>query len=552
MNENDPHTFSDLVYYLSREQYGEMPMFKRRYSQEPQHTTTYNNYDSDLDFFWKYQMNHMFNRYLGWNFLGKESFEQDSGVNPVKFFGVPLILALLGLMFHFRKDWKMASIWLAMFIIMGYLIAYYQVQQEPQPRERIYFYGGAFFTFAVWISIGLRELIDMIFNSAKSKTVAQASAVLLLIFSIIFVPGIMYSKNKFTHDRSKNWLPWDYAYNILQSCPQNAILFTCGDNDTFPLWYLQDVDSVRTDVRIANLSLINTNWYPKQLKNTTHYGNEKVAMSFTDAQLDKLMPKEWNPTVISLPVPLEVFQQFGVKDTALLSAGKISFTMPAGMTYGKTGYTRNQDMLVRDIIENNKWKRPICFAITCGSDSKIGLSDYLRLEGMVERLVPFKKKENAYKLVEPELTKQQLFNENPSQDRKYKPGFKYRGLKDPGIFYDDNMERSIAGYRKAFITLATYYLDTEKDTINCNVALNKMDEFISKEVVKVDVMNAYLLMNLYYTLNNNKYIEYAQDIEKYLMGMLAKNQNTRGVSSELQRIRDIIQGKQKPDKTFDE
>jgi hypothetical protein len=276
MNENEPNDFPELVSYLNRDQYGDFPEFKRRFATEPHQQVVYNNYSSDLDFLWKYQMDHMFHRYLFWNYIGREGWEQDMGVDWKQLFGIPFLIGLLGIYYHFKKDWKMAAVFMIMFIFQGYLTAFYQNQQEPQPRERDYFYVGAFFVFSIWIGLGIKGLVDMLQEKVKSQSLARAMAYGVIVLGIIFIPFNMARANWFTHDRSRNWVPWDYSYNMLQSCAPNAILFTNGDNDTFPLWYLQDVEGIRRDVRIANLSLINTPWYIKQLKNTEPYGSPKI------------------------------------------------------------------------------------------------------------------------------------------------------------------------------------------------------------------------------------------------------------------------------------
>jgi hypothetical protein len=272
MNEDDPRTFSGLVTYLNREQYGEFPIFKRRWSSEPQHQATFANYSSDLDFAWRYQMDHMFNRYVEWNFIGRESTVQDTGVEWGQLFGIPFFVALLGLYYHFRNDWKMASVFLILFVLMGYMITFYQNQQESQPRERDYFYGGAYFVVAVWIALGMRGLLDLIGGALNGSPAARPVISVALLAGFLMIPGRMAQTNFGTHDRSKNWVPWDTAYNLLQSCQPDAILFTNGDNDTFPLWYLQDVEGVRRDVRTVNLSLVNTNWYIRQLKHLEPFG----------------------------------------------------------------------------------------------------------------------------------------------------------------------------------------------------------------------------------------------------------------------------------------
>ena len=184
-------------------------------------------------------MNHMYNRYLLWNYAGRESTVQDSGVDGSEFFYIPFIFGLLGTYFHFRKDWKMAPVFLMMFIFLGWLTAFYQNQQQPQPRERDYFYVGAFFVYSLWIGIGARGLIDIIKEKFAESNLAKPFMVAVILFGIILVPFNMLYSNYFTHDRSRNYVPWDYSYNLLQSVAPNSILFTNGDNDTFPLWYLR-------------------------------------------------------------------------------------------------------------------------------------------------------------------------------------------------------------------------------------------------------------------------------------------------------------------------
>ncbi len=269
MNENHPRSFAQLITYLNREQYGDFPMFQRRWSAEPEKAGIYSKYSSDLDFFLKYQMNHMFQRYVAWNFIGRISHDQDAGVDWKKLFGIPFFMGLFGLYTHFRKDWKMASIFLMTFVLMGYLITYYQNQQEPQPRDREYFYCGAYFVFALWIALGIKGLLDLIQEKLAQPSLAKPAFFGVLVLSSLFIPLRMLQINYATNDRSKNWVPWDFAYNMLQTCEPDAILFTQGDNDTFPLWYIQDVAGVRRDVRIVNLSLVNTSWYIMLMKGTS-------------------------------------------------------------------------------------------------------------------------------------------------------------------------------------------------------------------------------------------------------------------------------------------
>jgi hypothetical protein len=327
MNENEPKTFTEVESYLNREQYGDFPTFKRRFATEPHQMGVYSNYSTDLDFFYTYQMNHMMTRYLLWNYVGREGWTQDEGANVAPFndignifgrvfavnfdgsvehslFGIPFLIGLLGIYFHFRKDWKMASVFMIMFILMGYLTAFYQNQQQPQPRERDYFYVGAFFVYSIWIAFGVRGLVDLAQEKIKSVSVKNAAVAGILLIFFILIPVRMLQANYFTHNRSNNWVPWDYSYNLLQSCEPNAVLFTNGDNDTFPLWYLQDVEEVRRDVKIVNLSLLNTPWYIRQLKFNDPYGVGTVNIRLNETQITQLRPVQWEPRNVSINIPV--------------------------------------------------------------------------------------------------------------------------------------------------------------------------------------------------------------------------------------------------------
>ena len=527
MNENEPNNFTELVKYLGREQYGDFPTFKRRFATEPHQQVVYNNYSSDLDFFYTYQMNHMKTRYLLWNFAGREGWSQDQGANIAPFnaignvfgkiigvnfagdvkdslFGIPFLLGLIGIYFHFRKDWKMAAVFMIMFILMGYLTAFYQNQQQPQPRERDYFYVGAFFVYAVWIAIGVRGLIDLALMKIKGDALRKAAVYGILAFGIVLVPVRMLQANYFTHDRSNNWVPWDYSYNLLQSCAPNGVLFTNGDNDTFPLWYLQDVEGVRRDVKVVNLSLLNTHWYVRHLKNNDPYNVGTVNIRIPDSRINErdLRPVQWTPQQINIPAPNEsqlraiddLKQQFNIQDSSLLQEGKITWTMNPTLTFGNIQAVRVQDLMVREIIEANNWQRPIYFAVTCADDSKIGMHDYLRMEGMAFRFVPERRKPGV-EFIEPDILQAQLI-ENPGYSRDYQPGFKFRGLNDPSIFLDDNHKRMTMNYRNSFLRMTLYYLNTGKNDLAVQT-LDMMEETMPRWNIEMEYGLLYEIGTLY-------------------------------------------------------
>jgi hypothetical protein len=518
MNENAPVNFTEMLTYLNREQYGDFPTFKRRFSPETHQQGIYTNYSSDLEFLWKYQMNHMMTRYILWTYGGREGWTQDDGVNiwpfngvgnllgkafDLKFagdahnsmYGIPFLIGLIGLFYHFRKDWKMATAFLFLFIFVSYLFAFYQNQQEPQPRERDKFYACMGFAYAIWIGLGARGILELILDKLPSINLRKPLAAVALLLLFIFVPGRMLVANYHEHDRSKNWLPWDFAYNMLQSCAPNAVLFTNGDNDTFPLWYLQDVEGVRRDVRIANLSLINTSWYIKQLKYDTPYGTPAVDIQIPDDEIEKIQPVQFETQAYSIDVPKEVYKQFGVTDTASINSGKVTFKMSPTLGQGDVQGIRAQDIMVREIVMRNNWRRPIYFAVTCSEDCKVGLGNYLKLEGLCFRLTPGKNNSESTS-VNIDITRKCLFNEDSGYSKTYSPSFKFRGVADPSVFYDENMGRMVQSYRGSFMRLAIAY-ESLGQYDKCIEALNRMEKLIPYAKVKFEDRLLYNIANIY-------------------------------------------------------
>lgn len=551
MNENDPRNFSQLVSYLNREQYGDFPMFKRRWDSQPEKRTTFTQYSSDLDFFWRYQMDHMFNRYVFWNFIGRESFDQDAGVSWKGLFGIPFLVGLFGLYFHFRKDWKMASVFLLLFVFMGYLIAFYQNQQEPQPRDREYFYPGAYFVFALWVTLGIRGIIDLI-QQHLTATHARSATIGMLACTTILIPGRMLQVNYFTHDRSKNWVPWDYSYNILQTCERNAIIFTNGDNDTFPLWFLQDVEGIRRDVRVVCLSLANTPWYMLQLKGKPYYPEaQSVAMSLPDSRIQQLSVVAWEPRKEEIPVPPEVFRRFGVTDTSVINRGQIDFTMNNTLQFGDTKAVRMQDIVVRDIIMTNQWKRPIYFAVTCSPDSKIGLDDYLWFEGLAWRFEP-KKVSQQDQGVNLGHLEANLFNEPQGFSKTPQRGYKWRGLADPSVFFDENTTRLTINYRSAFINLALYESNVAQDTAKGIAALNRMEEIMPRSKIPMGWELESFVASIFFRLHQmDKFNQLADEIEPVCRQLIESGQvNMSSYNNPYRALLDIYDERKEYGKTL--
>ncbi len=565
MNENEPKDLNSLISYLGREQYGEAPNWPRRYHSNDEYYTRhyvkkdekgeyiygpwtpprreevrckdgngilvpkFDNPDfmGEMTFLWKYQINHMYLRYFFWNFVGRTSDLQDARaalvvskaenekINylngykdqfPIQFYALPLILGLIGLIFHFYRDPKMAFIYLIMFLLMGVLTAIYQNQQEPQPRERDYFYAGSFFVWCLWIGMGAYGLIRGLGEKRKLPVPVIAG---ILAGATLLVPVNMAVGGWKIHSRAGNYLPFDYSYNILQSTEENAIIFTNGDNDTFPLWFLQDVAGVRRDVRIVNLSLGNTLWYVDQLKNREPWGAEKIPLTFSD---DSLQVKESDSKAlsydfglaqnVSIPVKKEILAQY-TDDQEYINNGRFDFTFygkPYGERDGQQFYLyRVQDKVVLEILKQVRFERPIYFSVTVGPDAFGGLDAFFRSEGMAMRVCPVRQKGGKGESIDPEIMEACLMNVDNSNDYSTTPkyGFKFRSLNDNSVYYDEVHRRLMITYRTLFISYANYALQTMQDKDKCIAILDQMNNNISTKIFPLGYEVEYNLAQLY-------------------------------------------------------
>lgn len=442
IDENNPETIENFVSYLNREQYGDHSITDR--TKVWKESPNGKRYTSSGDFFWNYQINKMYVRYFMWQFAGMAENQRDW--SPNQFFMIPLLLGMIGIYWHFKNDPKHALAVMALFFMTGLAIILYLNQPDPQPRERDYSYVGSFFAFSIWVGMGFAGLIELIRGKdAWKKEVPLALTGVVFAVLLIASPIQLLAKNYNMHDRSGRYIAWDYSYNMLQSCEPNALLFTNGDNDTFPLWYLQEVENVRTDVRIVNLSLLNTGWYIKQLRDL----EPKVPVAFTDAEIDRLGLVPWKKREISVPVP----KSYGESETAefknrfsdfsISTPDKITFTVKPALNtpYGKV--LRVQDYMILNIIHANKWRKPIYFAVTVAKSNMLDeLQTYMRMDGLALKLVPFQNWKISPDNLEKNLTQV----------------YKYRGLQDAGIYFDGNIKGLLQNYRTAYLQLAEYYM----------------------------------------------------------------------------------------------
>jgi hypothetical protein len=488
-------------------------LIPRLYSYEPDQIANYKKWvdiqdgvkptmGQNLGFMFRYQMGHMFWRYFMWNFVGRESDIQQAGVvtpfSPSKstlparigespahnnFLALPLILGLIGLFFQSRRDSKDAWVTGLLFIMTGLAIVFYLNQPPREPRERDYTFTGATFAFCIWIGLGVLGLAELFGKVVKADGLRAG----LALAAGLLIPGIMAAQGWDDHDRSDRYNSVDSAKNLLNSCAPNAILFTNGDNDTFPLWYAQEVEGVRTDVRVAVLSYLNTDWYIAQMKRRAYksqpfpisMGPESYAQGTND-----MLPYAANPAVQSvnlkqflqlistnnpllqvqyqeggpsmnsfptpnffLPIDTAAVKKLGIipKDREKQLVGQMEWSM------GKRAIEK-KNLVILDMIATNNWQRPIYFSSTVAPQDYMNLQPYFQLEGMAYRLLPLKDPNYDPRggdegFVEKDLTYERLFKE-----------FSYRGLTNANIFYDENNLRFPANYRDKFARLANAYL----------------------------------------------------------------------------------------------
>ncbi|ENA1794839.1 DUF2723 domain-containing protein [Flavobacterium psychrophilum] len=406
----------------------------------------------NLTFMVQYQFGYMYWRYLMWNFVGRQNDKQGeyttldgnwlSGINVLDairlgsqenlpatwqnnkarntYFFLPFIIGLIGFFFHIKKDIKSFYVVLALFLFTGIALKIYLNERPFEPRERDYALVGSFYVFAIWIGIGVYAIFDFL----KSYIQPKIAAPIVITACFFAAPILMATQNWDDHDRSGKYTAVSSARAYLDSCDKNAILFTIGDNDTFPIWYLQEIEGYRTDVRIVNTSLLMTDWYIDQMK-AKAYESEPVPISFShkdyvDGKRDYLVFDQKTEERLDVK---EFFDFVSSDDPRTLiemkNGQKIQFypSNKIRIPVNKNNVITNKivspkyndsivpyidvdikgdalyknRLMMLDIVRNNNWKRPIYFSPGAfADDDYIWMKDYLQLNGMVYKLVPVK------------------------------------------------------------------------------------------------------------------------------------------------------------------
>jgi len=504
----------------------------------------------NLKFFFSYQVNFMYWRYFMWNFSGRQNDIQGSGeinngnwitgINAIdkhlvgdqtnlpsemennkghnKYYMLPLLLGLLGLFFQAMSgDKGIQGFWVTFFLFFmtGLAIVLYLNQTPLQPRERDYAYAGSFYAFCIWIGLGVPALVK-----GLRKVLPETPAAIVVSLLCLYVPYLMASENWNDHDRSNRYTARDFAHNYLMSCDKNAILFTNGDNDTFPLWYVQEVEGIRTDVRVCNLSYLQTDWYVDQMRRPYYdsdalpinwtksmYSNGKRDIAriikLTDDSISLQMALDWiktdDPRYKKVPgyeetldfIPSEkIFLNI---DTSEIIANKYLDKKYSGIMLpqlminlkGK-GYLGKQEMMILEMLNENKWKRPIYYAVTVEESQFLGLKSSFLQEGLAYKVAPLKSLNG-----EPTINSEKMYDLMINK-------FRWGNVKNPSVYLDENNLRMCRTHRHFLVALANTLYNEKKFEMAENT-LDRCLEEMPLETVPANYSNMDMA-NLYYKL----------------------------------------------------
>ena len=570
-------------------------LFPRMWSSDSRHISFYKSYMGNgghvvrgaehkkptffqnLAFFFDYQMNWMYWRYFMWNFAGRQNDVHspspgdpfignwESGItfldnfrlgdqsaapgylkdNPAKnhYYMLPLLLGLVGLFFQFGRDKRGCWLTFLMFFMTGIAIVVYLNQPPFQVRERDYAYAGSFYSYSIWIGLAVAAVYSWLEERLKGKEAVAASAVTVLLLG---VPVLMAAENWDDHDRSNRYTAVEMAKNYLNSVGPNGVLITHGDNDTFPLWYAQEVENVRTDVRIANTSLLGTDWHIDQMKYAMNesapldltvgpkqylygtnefvyiYDTRDTAFLLSDVMRIFKHPEAKLPLTggkmvdyimsrkFIIPVNKENVLKYGILDEkyADMIPDQITLTIPKDKSY-----LTKPELFMLDLLSNYQWDRPINL-LSMGGDINVGLKDYLMYEGFSYKFVPIKNKMKSTEIgfADPE----DLYN-------KMKNVFTWDALKRTDYFVDYQNFYTFCGVlsqRQIFVNVAKEMLKIG-DSARAVEMLDMCQEAVPAENYPLDMTylgfsNEYMVIDMIETYYNAGAADKALDLSRRL------------------------------------
>jgi len=499
-------------------------------------------FGENLRFFLSYQVGHMYFRYFMWNFSGRQNDIESqgepengnwiSGINfidnprlgnqsnlPVsrenpahnKFYMLPLLLGIAGLFYHMRKSKNDTWVVFLLFLMTGIAIVIFLNQYPLQPRERDYAYAGSFYAFTIWIGLGVMGIIEFIQDKLKKQSIFIAGAVVLATF--ILVPGIMARQGWDDHNRSGKYAAHDFAVNYLKGCDQNSVVITFGDNDTFPLWYVQEVEGFRTDIRVVNHMLASGHWYVQQMFSKV-YESDPLPFILAKEQynngINNYIPVYEHPSLEDKYTELNELINFvameddrtklsisGNKKINYMPSRKVRLTVDSSkciengivppemadqiVPYIEWDIRQNalykNDLAILDFLASNNWERALYTANPSSLNGFLDIDQYFHQEGMVYKFIPVKA-DNYY---------QGIGGVNPDKTYEIFTNCRWGNLNDPKVSVDRESARNVRLPRQNYLRAAETFLSRgEKEK-----AVNLLDtciHFFPDNKVPYDMM----------------------------------------------------------------
>ncbi len=538
-------------------------------------------FGENLQFFFRYQMGFMYWRYFMWNFAGRQNDIQGNGNvmhgnwisgidaidssrlsdqsslpddlknNPARnrYYFLPLIFGLMGLAWQFKRDRKSFLVIAIFFIMTGIAIVVYLNQYPLQPRERDYAYSGSFYAFSIWIGMGFYLLYEALASRIGNRIAATAS----FIVSFAAIPVLYITQNYDDHDRSNRYTARDIGANYVNSCAEDAILFTYGDNDSFPVWYVQDVEGIRTDVRVANLSYLSAGWYIDMLRQRAYKSDplpfslpsekylpgireqllviDKVKKPFNIKDLVNYAGLDDRSAKVDLSGRGDYYNYIPAKEflipvdtNIVLSNGTVKEYQKERMLTSivwkyKGDELYKNDLAIMDLIATNNWRRPLYYATTVPPSNYRGLDEYFQMEGLAYRVVPL---DSAATLpgevgsIDSRTMYDNVMNK-----------FRWGNASDPGVYLDENNRRMLNNFRRMFGLLAISLID-DGDSVKAEKALERGLEVIPENKIPLDyysmsTIEAYLKLGdnekAFEMINrvldrSRKYLDYVISLER--------------------------------------
>jgi hypothetical protein len=561
-------------------------------------------FGENIRFFFNYQIKFMYFRYFMWNFAGRQNDIQSTGeihhgnwISGIgfldnmmygdqsklpdvlknnaarnRYYLLPLLLGLVGLLYQFSAgESGRRNFWVVMllFFFTGLAIVLYLNQTPLQPRERDYAYAGSFYAFAIWIGLGVLALVDGLRRFMPSRVAVVAGGVA----TFLLVPVIMASENWDDHDRSHRYIARDLAYNYLNTVGENGIIFTNGDNDTFPLWYAQEVENARQDVRVCNLSYLQTDWYIDQMKRKA-YQSDPMPFSLTPDKyesgtrdvvyvLDRLEGRadlreainflaSEDPRTKTLPnyggrvehlpaknfkIPVDSLKIMRQKMVSERYAHMVDTSV--NITIKKEMIMKNE-LMVLDLLATNDWNRPVYYAVTVGGESFVGLENYFQLEGFAFQVVPIfhKSPDGQPGRVDTDKMYDNVMNK-----------FVFDGFNDPRVYLDENHQRMGINIRNNLSRLANALID-EGDHERGRKVLDKTMEVLPGSRVPQNYFSLFIAEGYYkigdfekgdqiireLSLNNYQELDFFTTLRPSIRGsVMSEIQRTVAIYSEIMR-----------------